>query len=439
MIKIRDSFLKQLILFSMTIVVITILIGYILNFFFLNSFYTERKKSSLLSMRDHIVEIQNNPSILKQYLQELQFSGGVQANILNEKQELQNREGKQILSNLEDVENQTFSIIKVSKIGNTQLVYRENLGENRTLVMRTSLSLISNYRSETDIFNFITTLISLILSGFICYFFSKAFIKDIEILNLSAKKIAELKFPKDIENSREDEIGELSRNIKIMSQNLKDSIENLESFVSDASHELKTPITVMTTCMQSLIKNSNLDEKQRKRNYEIITNEIRELNSLLENLLNLSRIKSLGYKVDKKEMKLKTLIDRSIEKYENLELEKDISVENRLKTEIISGDEKLLKLALDNILQNALKYSPYGGVVKIYNENGFLKISNSTEFAVENTEELWKPFVRDISAKSSKIDGSGLGLSIVKRALDISKKEFGISIENNNFIFFIKI
>lgn len=439
MIKIRDSFLKQLIFFSMMIVLITILIGYILDIFFMNSFYTERKKRTLLAVRENIIALERKPGKLDKYISEIQMNKGVQITLLNQDRELGDREGREILKNLNILENENFSIIKISKIGNTQLIYRENLESGKVLIMRTSLSLIDNYRAETDIFNFIATLISIFLSGIICYFFSKAFIKDIKILNKTTEKIAQLEFPSEIENLRKDEIGDLSRNIKKMSENLKISIENLESFVGDASHELKTPITVITTCIQSLIKNSDQDEKQRKKNYEIITQEINELNSLLENLLALSKIKSLGYKLQEESLNLKKIVSKSLEKYENLELEKDIVVINNLDKERISGDERLLKLVIDNIVQNSLKYSPYGEKIFIYIEDEYLKIENKIEKIIIEKDEIWKPFVRDNSIKAKEIEGSGLGLSIVKRALEISKKEFGIETNKEKFIFFIKI
>ncbi|MGL5578209.1 MAG: sensor histidine kinase, partial [Fusobacteriaceae bacterium] len=216
-------------------------------------------------------------------------------------------------------------------------------------------------------------------------------------------------------------------------------MENLNSFVSDASHELKTPLTVIDTSVQTLLKNRDFSQDKERKNLEIISLKVQELNSLLVNLLNLSKVKSLGYALEEKELSLSSLISQSLEKYEDLELEKDIQVLNKIGEEKILGDEKLLKIALDNIIQNAFKYSPYGENLDITVVNRVLKISNSLIHKPLSPDQLWEPFKRDSKVKKMGIEGSGLGLSIVKRALQVSKKEFGIEIDRDLFIFFIKL
>ncbi|MGL4568689.1 MAG: HAMP domain-containing sensor histidine kinase, partial [Fusobacteriaceae bacterium] len=386
-----------------------------------------------------ILTLEKNPGKLEDYIEHLRSEKGVQATFVTPNQKIQSGEGRQILQNIEYLENEIFHVVKIPKIGNTQLIYKETLSDGKILILRTSLALVSTYRNEMNIFNVITTIISILLSGIICYIFSKAFVKDIKTLNTSAQMISNLKFLDRIEINREDEIGDLSRSIQQMSQNLQESMENLNSFVSDASHELKTPLTVIDTSVQTLLKNRDFSQDKERKNLEIISLKVQELNSLLVNLLNLSKVKSLGYALEEKELSLSSLISQSLEKYEDLELEKDIQVLNKIGEEKILGDEKLLKIALDNIIQNAFKYSPYGENLDITVVNRVLKISNSLMHKPLSPDQLWEPFKRDSKVKKMGIEGSGLGLSIVKRALQVSKKEFGIEIDRDLFIFFIKL
>ncbi|MGL4567123.1 MAG: hypothetical protein ACRCU6_01175, partial [Fusobacteriaceae bacterium] len=76
MIKIRDNFLKQLMILSMSIVIITTIIGYLLDIFFMNSFYTERKKNSLLQIKSTILTLEKNPVKLEDYIEHLRSEKG---------------------------------------------------------------------------------------------------------------------------------------------------------------------------------------------------------------------------------------------------------------------------------------------------------------------------------------------------------------------------
>ena len=109
-----------------------------------------------------------------------------------------------------------------------------------------------------------------------------------------------------------------------MSNNLNISIENLKSFASNASHELRTPITVISTHAQALVNGIVKEEQEQRKYYKVILKESAYMNDLVGNLLTISRLSSPGIKLNMKDVSFKKILKESIEKYEILELEKDI-------------------------------------------------------------------------------------------------------------------
>ena len=255
-----------------------------------------------------------------------------------------------------------ISIIEMKRTGLRLLFYEEQLSDQSTLLISSSLTAMKNYKREISLFNILTTNAAQLISAVIGSIFSKKITKDLEKLNLAAKKISILDFSEKISISRNDEIGELSDSINTMSGNLESSIENLKSFASNASHELKTPITVINSHAQALVSGIIKGDSLPKY-YRNILKESIEMNDLVTNLLTISKLSSLGIKLNQTEVSSLNLIKRSIEKYETLELEKDINWVFPEDDFIILGEEKLLKTAFDNIIQNALKYSKENGII----------------------------------------------------------------------------
>lgn len=131
-----------------------------------------------------------------------------------------------------------------------------------------------------------------------------------------AKQITNLDFSEDVNINTTDELNELGKNINIMSKSISSSIDNLNSFVSNASHELKTPITVINTHAQALLNGTITDEKIKKDYYRVLLKESREMTSLVNNLLLISKLSSLEKKLDKEECNFLNLLNESIEKFD---------------------------------------------------------------------------------------------------------------------------
>lgn len=438
--KIKVNFFQKIFIFSIFIVIFTVLTGYILNIFFLDDFYVYRKKEKMMEAVNISKSFINDDEIFKEYAEDLRDKEGIDIAIIK-----RNNMHKMMRGKREDMHNNSlpptgFNVTNISRTNIKLLVYNEVLPDGRILGLRTSLSVMSAHKHEMYIFNLLTTITSVLLSMVIGRVFSKQITKNIKKLNRVAGKISLLDFSEKTEIKSGDEIGELSQSIDKMSDNLSLSIENLKAFASNASHELRTPITVISTYAQALINGIVKTDQEKSQYYRAIAKESMDMNELVGNLLTISRLSSPGIKLEMKEIVILEILKQSIEKYEMLELEKDIEWDIEIKDQKVFCDIKIFKIAFDNIIQNALKYSKENNIISVYEDNGKICIENS--IAGESTgdiSKLWEPFSRGSNANELSIEGNGLGLSIVKKIMELNKITCGINLKNKKFTFWFDI
>ena len=441
--KIRVNFFTKIFGFSLFIVLITILINYTFNAIFLEKFYIYRKKELMLKVIQNakiIYETQSENSF-ENYIYDVKESMGIEVDIKNKKKN--HMMGNHMMRRSDSIENIPYNkFVDKELLGNDAkiLYYGEELSKDSGIFVSTSLSIIQAHSHESNIFNIMTALVALIVSLGSGLIFSKRITKDIGYLNEKADKISRLDFPKNIEINRNDEIGDLSRSLEKMSKELSTSVSNLKSFVSNASHELRTPIAVICTHATALLEHKEIEEKEKRKYYEIILKVGNEMKELIENLLTLSKLDSTVFKLKKENVNLRKIIEEALERYDIIELERDINVEISLVTDNIIVDPRILKLVLNNLIQNALKYSIIGGSVKISQTLNCLAIENTFQGELGNgIEKLLQPFSRGRNAEDFKFDGMGLGLSIISKALNLASIKYEIEVDQNRFIVKLKI
>lgn len=438
----RINLFFKIFLFSVGIVIATILIGLLFNLIFLDNFYINRKEKVMLNIVNKIEELNKNNKTedIQQFILQVKEVEGIEIKFLqpNSHNNMM-KHGNFPAIPITENNNEKFKIYKIPEIGATVLFYNKKLENGKLLTLTASLSVMSAHTHEIYIFNFLTGIVAFLFSAGVGIIFSRKITGDIEKLNIRAEKIANLNFPEKIDIERNDELGDLSRNIEKMAVKLATSIENMKSFVSNASHELKTPISILCTHAHALAKNQ-VEEKDKKLYYDILLKEGLEMKELTHNLLTISKIDAPEFIPKKEIINLKNIFMDSLEKYDFMEFEKDITIHFTLDDITLLGDSYLLKIAINNIISNALKYTPENGNIDIYKIDNKIFISNSTEnFQIDETEKLWEPFTRGKNAQNTSIEGSGLGLSITKKALLLNKITSTISIENSKFIFCLKV
>ncbi|MGL5049790.1 MAG: sensor histidine kinase [Fusobacteriaceae bacterium] len=412
------------------------------NIIFLDQFYIYRKKKMMLEIikiaKDYTLK--NEEKNLDEYIYKIKELEGVEVNI--DKKSLRMSRSNMMSNHMSmttKIPLNQFYKNNLPGVGALILYYGEKLPDGRNIYVSTSLSVMNAHKHETNIFNFLTGIFALIFSILAGAFFSKKITKDISLLSKTAEKIAKLDFPKNIAIHRKDEIGDLSKSLEKMSLELSNSINNLKSFVSTASHELRTPISVLISYSKALLENKFENEAEEKKYKSIILKEVLEMRELIENLLTISKLDALDYKSKKENINFLEILKDSIDKYDFLELEKELEVNLNIQNSFIMSDKKLLKLAFDNIIQNAFRYSPQFETIDIFQKENYLFIKNkiNTENKLD-AQHLLQPFVRGKNAEDMEVDGMGLGLSIIKKALLLNETDFDIEINEHFFIIKLK-
>ncbi len=443
---IKLNFFKKLFLLTTGIVFLTLLTGFLFNLLFFDKFYIYRKKEQMLTAKNSLLKVIGNEEQFETLAEIIDDTSGIKVDIykINNSKNGHMMKSSHMMSSRASIfnslkENEGYFTSKESNntSGVVFLRYYERLDNNILLSVRSSLSVMSEHIHDAYIFNFFIGLFSLLISSILVFIFSKKITKNITSLKNSAEEISQLKHPQNIIVNSGDELEELSISLDKMSQDLFISMDNLKTFVSNASHELKTPISVLCLYSQALARD-NVEESKKKEYYKILLKKSLEMKGLTESLLTLSKINSPDYKLNLRKINLQELVEDSIENYDYLEFEKDLEIVKDITPVFLNGDYGLLKITFNNLIHNMFKYSPDGTTSYIYlNGNSFIVKNSLDENLNLNTENIFQPFSRGNNALNKKVDGNGLGLSLVKKILELSHLNYKILIDENSFTFTI--
>ncbi|EDP74418.1 sensor histidine kinase HpkA [Hydrogenivirga sp. 128-5-R1-1] len=203
-----------------------------------------------------------------------------------------------------------------------------------------------------------------------------------------------------------------------------------KDFVSNVSHELKTPIAVLKGVIETLEAEEN--DKGKKKFISMAQKRINQMNTLINDLLIIARLESKEDKIIKTNINLKRFIDQIYEDLSHLTQEKNVKFYNKVNENFkIYGDEKKLSILLKNLIENAIKYNKENGKVEV---KGFLD-KDYTVIEVKDTgigipkealPLIFERFYRVDKSRSRNVGGTGLGLSIVKHIAEAHKGKVSV-------------
>lgn len=274
-------------------------------------------------------------------------------------------------------------------------------------------------------------LFSLVIALIATRFMSKMFFDHIKELRLGMQKIADGKFDTRLETkSNSEEIQELFAGFNMMAGELGATEILQTDFVSNVSHEFKTPINAIEGYTMLLQSTENIDETENEYIEKILFNT-RRLSSLVSNILLLSKLENQSIQTHREKYALDEQIREDILALESLWEPKDIEFDVDLDAVRYYGNKNVLHHVWSNLLSNAIKFSPNGGTIKmrLYKENEkivFLIVDNGPGLSEEAKKHLFDKFYQ--ADTSHKEEGNGLGLALVKKILSLCDGE--ISAEN---------
>lgn len=424
----------------------------------------ELDKTSIKNNFDIIIKDQDDVAV---YLSNKDFLSNVRVIIdfwgINRKQKsnVLEENDKLEIRNIKDTETRASYILLSGKLDNGYGVY-----------IRIPISSIQESVRISNRFLYLIAGIVIIIGGIAIIYISKTFSSPISELNNIAKRMANLDFShKYVVKDEDDEIDELGESINQMSDKLESTINQLrntnielerdiekkskidemrKSFISDVSHELKTPIALIQGYSEGLLENVNTDPENRKFYAEVILDETNKMDKMVRQLIELTKLE-----YEKREFNNRTFniveLEKEIVRTSQVMLdEKGTQVEFETEDVIdVFADDMFISQIITNYLTNAIKH------VKDVDGEKYIKITNKVisdkskvrvtlfntgeNISKENLSRIWNRFFKADEARNRDDGGSGIGLSIVRAIMNNYGNDYGVENKYNGVEFFFEI
>lgn len=480
----------KLFLMLSLIILLIILFLILVNNFVFGEFYLYSKTQSLKSVYEVINDYYNSGANIDidSELEKIAIKNNFDILIRNDQNINVFTSNKDFFSTLGQMNEMTSSInsgqiieqderynikkMKDIKTGISYVLLSSQLDNGYLLYIRIPLTSIEESVKISNNFLYLMAGFTILISAVIVSFVTRKFADPILELNSIAKKMANLDFSHKYRiTDADDEINNLGKSINVMSDKLERTIKQLrrtnielekdieekskidemrKSFISDVSHELKTPIALIQGYSEGLLENVNTDEESRKFYAEVILDETNKMDKLVKQLLELMTIEYGKREFNDKKFNVVELEQQVIIKSQVMLQEKDAKMELVSPEEInVMADDFYIEQVISNYVTNALKHvKEVNGenYIKIYNEVNIeknkvrIKVFNTGDnIKEEDMARIWNRFFKADESRNRDDGGTGIGLSFVKAIMNNYKNEYGVVNKENGVEFYFDL
>lgn len=480
----------KLFLMLSLIILLIILFLILVNNFVFGEFYLYSKTQSLKSVYEVINDYYNSGANIDidSELEKIAIKNNFDILIRNDQNINVFTSNKDFFSTLGQMNEMTSSInagqiieqdekynikkMKDIKTGISYELLSSQLDNGYLLYIRIPLTSIEESVKISNNFLYLMAGFTILISAVIVSFVTRKFADPILELNNIAKKMANLDFSHKYRiTDADDEINNLGKSINVMSDKLERTIKQLrrtnielekdieekskidemrKSFISDVSHELKTPIALIQGYSEGLLENVNTDEESRKFYAEVILDETNKMDKLVKQLLELMTIEYGKREFDDKKFNVVELEQQVIIKSQVMLQEKEAKMELVSPEEInVIADDFYIEQVISNYVTNALKHvKEVNGenYIKIYNEVNVeknkvrIKVFNTGDnIKEEDLSRIWNRFFKADESRNRDDGGTGIGLSFVKAIMNNYKNEYGVVNKENGVEFYFDL
>lgn len=480
----------KLFLMLSLIILLIILFLILVNNFVFGEFYLYSKTQSLKSVYEVINDYYNSGANIDidSELEKIAIKNNFDILIRNDQNINVFTSNKDFFSTLGQMNEMTSSInagqiieqdekynikkMKDIKTGISYELLSSQLDNGYLLYIRIPLTSIEESVKISNNFLYLMAGFTILISAVIVSFVTRKFADPILELNNIAKKMANLDFSHKYRiTDADDEINNLGKSINVMSDKLERTIKQLrrtnielekdieekskidemrKSFISDVSHELKTPIALIQGYSEGLLENVNTDEESRKFYAEVILDETNKMDKLVKQLLELMTIEYGKREFDDNKFNVVELEQQVIIKSQVMLQEKEAKMELVSPEEInVIADDFYIEQVISNYVTNALKHvKEVNGEnhIKIYNEVNVeknkvrIKVFNTGDnIKEEDLSRIWNRFFKADESRNRDDGGTGIGLSFVKAIMNNYKNEYGVVNKENGVEFYFDL
>lgn len=480
--KLRHSLRLKLAVILVGVTAGIIIIGTIINTTFLGNYYITSMQEELIDMYDRVEKLYSNTDKLDvkteeiQHLKERCYDIGIQMLIVDKSYKIvfENtpNDNKNNVDNLlirlrtlaAGVDKENKEVIKKSKNyllykytyekdGNVYVEMWGNLKSGYLFIMRFSNKSVIEVVDVVNRFYLNVGLILILVGVLAVGFIATKVTKPIRELAVLSKKMSRLEFDVKYTGKEKNEIGVLGQSMNEMSYALENAISELKlvnkqlekdiakkieidelrkEFISNVSHELKTPIAIIQGYAEGLKESVNDDAESMEFYCDVIVDEASRMNKMVKKLLTLNQLE-FGYVVEEYErFNIVEIIDNILNQTQILVKEKEAIVDFDNSRQIfVWSDEFQVEEVITNYISNALNHLDNEKIIKI----SIIEMEKIVRVCVENTGQnipeesisrIWDKFYKVDKARSREYGGSGVGLSIVKAIMNSLNMDCGV-------------
>lgn len=459
------SIRQKLFLSISLLIIFFVVFSWILNTNYLESYYLSQKSSQLRDNAEEIGTLFNDqPDDLYLELELMERYENISILFLNSSLELQyatfSRRGPNLrVEMVLDRIKQLGSSDSVEEISidpfsdNRSLDLALRLKNGNYLILSTPLAPIQESASIANNFFLYTGIATLLLAILFVFAFSRRFTRPILELKNIAQHMAHLDFSQTYAVTTRDELGDLGQSINSMSVQLSKAIEELQDanarlrediekerqidemrkqFISNVSHELKTPIALIQGYAEGLKVNVVQDESEKDFYCSVIIDEANKMNNLVKELLDLSQVEAGIFRLEKTPFDLAMLVDKVAAKYKPLFDEKQVQPEI-IKPEkvLVNADTIRTEQLLTNYINNALTHLDDQKQLKltIASREDKVRVSlfnSGNNIPDDALDKVFASFYKVDQARTRSDGGSGLGLAVVRAIQEKGGNLYGV-------------
>ena len=345
-------------------------------------------------------------------------------------------------------------------------LFQSDTENGNFILLRTNIeSLQENVDIANKFLAYAGVLVAVLVSVLL-FFATRSFVRPVEELSSIAKRMSRLDFDVKYKVKTKDEIGELGNSINLLSERLEETISDLKSannqlqtdieqkvqvdemrkeFLSNVTHELKTPIALIQGYAEGLRDNITEDVESREFYCDVIIDEASKMNKMVKKLLTLNQIEFGNQMVEMERFDLTTLVRSVLDSSDILLKQKDIKLYfDEPGTVDVWADEYMIEEVVTNYLTNAIHHTSGEKAIDVR----ILRLENAVRFSVFNTGEpipeedidkIWIKFYKVDKARTREYGGSGIGLSIVKAIMESHNKPYGVVNHSNGVEFWVEL
>ena len=371
-------------------------------------------------------------------------------------------------------ENRDFVIsrIKDTKNGLTYILLAATLDNGYLLYIRIPINSIQESVKISNNFLYLMAGFAILIAAVIVSYVTRKFTDPILELNSIARKMANLDFSHKYRTTdTDDEINNLGKSINLMSDKLEKTIKQLrdtnielekdieekskldemrKSFISDVSHELKTPIALIQGYSEGLLENVNSDEESRKFYAEVILDETNKMDRLVKQLLELMKLEYGKREFNDTEFNIVEVEKEVIRKSKVMIDEKNVQIEFNTTDEIkVVADDFYIEQVITNYMTNAIKHVEevngkklikIENVVDVDKNKVRVKVFNTgKQIPEEHLNRIWNRFYKMDESRNRKDGGTGIGLAFVKAIMNNYGNRYGVVNKDDGVEFYFEL